>query len=167
MSLDKILHYFPQTDLPLLLSDDHISEIESTVQQLPQSFVEEFLMTWEGGFDDEMTEFIPVGSLPPLENQIFPIVYYKASLLKYEFILATFDKNGNLINRKSIASTIVEGENIKRSIASIETDYIIHIMAGQTKVRNDYEAHMSKSFSMEVLSDGQIIFHEDGLSFSN
>lgn len=162
MLLEKILHYFPATALPLLLSDDHISDIENAVDQLPQSFIEEHIMVWENEEDDEMTEYIAVASLPSIEKKIFPIVYYKAGLLKYEFILATFDKEGNLICRKPIASTVVEGTLVKRSIASIEPDYIINIIAGQSDNGEDYDPSMSKPFSMEVLPDGEIIFHLEG-----
>jgi hypothetical protein len=161
MSLDKILHYFPTTALPLMLSDDHISDIENEVDQLPQSFIEENIMVWENETDDDMTEYIAVASLPAIEKKIFPIVYYKAGLLKYEFILATFDAEGKLICRKPIASTIVEGSQVKRSIASIEADYIINIIAGQSENGFEYDPTMSKSFSMEVLADGDIIFHMD------
>jgi hypothetical protein len=66
--LDEILHYFPRVELPILLSDDHLSEYESSNDQLPQSFIEKYLYDWEKETEDDMSEYIPVGSLPPTEK---------------------------------------------------------------------------------------------------
>jgi hypothetical protein len=159
-TLDHILHYFPATTLPLLLSDDHISEFEAAADQLPQSFVEEYIMRWENDTDDETTEYIPCAALPPTDV-FYPIVYWKAGLLRYDFVLATFDKNGSLISRKSIASTVIDGNMIKKSIASIEPDYIINIIAGHSIGDDIFDPTSSKAFSMEILPSGEIIFTLD------
>jgi hypothetical protein len=158
--LERILHYFPETELPVIVSDEHLSSFEASASPFPQAFVDEIVSVWEGEADD-FTEFIPCFRLPGQEK-FDAIVFWKGSLLRYDFVLATLDKNGNIIGKKAIASTIVQDALIRKSIASIEPDLTIHIIAGQTVDGTEYEASLSKAFSMEILPDGQIIFHLEG-----
>jgi hypothetical protein len=72
----------------------------------------------------------------------------------------TLNKLGDVISRKSIASTIVHGQTIKKSIASIDPDYIITIIAGHSEGGEDYDAEQSQSYSMEILPTGEIIFSQ-------
>lgn len=160
--LDKILHYFPEMELPIIVSDDYLSEYESNADPFPQVFIDEILLDWEKEAD-EFTEFIPCFRLPK-EEKFNSVVYWKGALLRYDFILVTLDKNGDLINKKSIASTIVNDNVIKKSVASIEPDLIINIIAGQTLDGEEYDASMSKAFAMEILPSGEIIFALDTLS---
>lgn len=160
-TIDQILHYFPLTELPVLVSEDHLPEYEAESDPFPQSFIEQYLYLWEG-IADEFTEFVPCFRLPS-EEKFESVVYWKGGLLRYDFILVTLDKNGNLINKKSIASTIVQDNIIKKSVASIEPDLIINIIAGQSLDGEEYDASISKSFAMEILPSGEIIFSFDEL----
>ncbi len=160
--LEKILHYFPETELPVLISEDHLSEFESNSDPFPQVFIDEVLLDWEKEAD-EFTEFIPCFRLPK-EEKFNAIVYWKGALLKYDFVLVTLDKNGELINKKSISSTIINDNVIKKSVASIEPDLIINIIAGQTLDGDEYDASVSKAFAMEILPTGEIIFAMDSLN---
>ncbi len=160
--LDKILHYFPETELPVLISEDHLSEFEINSDPFPQVFIDEVLLEWEKDAD-EFTEFIPCFRLPK-EEKFNAVVYWKGALLRYDFVMVTLDKNGELINKKSIASTIVHDNVIKKSVASIEPDLIINIIAGQTLDGEEYDASMSKAFAMEILPTGEIIFAMDSLN---
>lgn len=160
--LDKILHYFPETELPIIVSEDYLSDYETNADPFPQVFIDEVLLEWEKDAD-EFTEFIPCFRLPK-EEKFNTVVYWKGALLRYDFIMVTLDKNGELINKKSIASTIVNDNVIKKSVASIEIDLIINIIAGQTLDGEEYDASMSKAFAMEVLPTGEIIFALDTLN---
>lgn len=160
--LDKILHYFPETELPIIVSEDYLSDYETNADPFPQMFIDEVLLEWEKDAD-EFTEFIPCFRLPK-EEKFNTVVYWKGALLRYDFIMVTLDKNGELINKKSIASTIVNDNVIKKSVASIEPDLIINIIAGQTLDGEEYDASMSKAFAMEVLPNGEIIFALDTLN---
>lgn len=160
--LDKILHYFPETELPIIVSEDYLSDYETNADPFPQVFIDEVLLEWEKDAD-EFTEFIPCFRLPK-EEKFNTVVFWKGALLRYDFIMVTLDKNGELINKKSIASTIVNDNVIKKSVASIEPDLIINIIAGQTLDGEEYDASMSKAFAMEILPTGEIIFALDTLN---
>jgi len=161
--LERILHYFPETALPVMVSEEQLDFFEAANQPFPQAFVEEIISEWEGEIDD-FTEFSPCFRLPAQEK-FQAIVYWKGGLLRYDFILVTLDKNGTLIGKKSIASTVVQNEVIRISVASIEPDLVINILAGQTMDGVEYDASLSKAFAMEILPDGHIIFHFDEEDF--
>lgn len=156
---DQILHYFPEVSLPVIVSDEYQSEYENNNDPFPQSFIDEIILEWEKEID-EFTEFIPCFKIPKQEK-FYAVVYLKLGLLQYDFVMVTVDHNGQLISKKSIASTLVEGNTIKKSVASIETDLIINIIAGQTTGSVDYDASLSRTFSMEIMHSGEIIFNMD------
>ena len=154
--LADIVQFFPLAELPIILSEDGLSEFESANDPFSQSFIENVLNTWEPEAD-EFTEFIPIASFSK-EEKYQAVVYWKGSLLRYDFVLATLDADGNLINKKSIASTIVREGMIQKSVAPIAPDYIINIIAGHSVDGVDYDPSVSKTYSMEVLANGHIIF---------
>ncbi len=154
--LERILFYFADTTLPIMVSEDYMDEYESLNSPFPQVFIDEIMTQWESEID-EFTEFSPCFKIPPQDN-FYAVVYWKGGLLRYDFVLVTLDKKGQLINRKSIANTVVTDNIIKKSIASIEPDLIINIVAGQSLDGEEYDASMSKAFAMEILPNGQIIF---------
>ncbi len=152
--------YFPEVDLPVTLSDEKVMTFSSENKALPAGFISEFIEPIEKEID-EMTEFIPCLKIPNTEN-FTALVYWKGSLMKYEFILVTYNKRNRVISRKSIASVIVEGELVKKSVASIDEDLIISIIAGENQKADEaYDPKNSKAFSMEILGDGEVIFSVD------
>lgn len=159
--LDRILYYFPEETLPVFISEDRLESYEGAQQPLPQAFVDEVLVEWEKEVD-EFTEFLACFSLPKTENY-HTIVYWKSGLLKYEFILVTLSLKGDMLYKKSIAGTTVQNNIIRKSVASIEPDHIIHIVAGQSIDGEVYDASLSKSFTMEILPDGEIIFNREDI----
>lgn len=158
--LEKILHYFPEVDLPVMVSEEHLREFEDMSDPFPLVFVEEVLLDWEKDADD-CTEFIPCFRLPKAER-FDAVVYWKGGLLRYDFMLVTLDRQGTVISKRSIAGTLVQGDTISRMVASIEADLTVNIIAGQSGVTDDdYDGTRSKVYSLEILEGGEIIFTGD------
>lgn len=155
----SFLEYFPIVELPVLLSEDQKDIFETMNKALPMEMTLKYIGQWEMGID-EYTEFIPCFSLPPQEN-FKAIVYWKGSLLKYEFIIITLDKTDQLISRKVIASTIVDQNIIKRSVASIEPDLTISIVAGHEQDNGLYDVSRSSLYTMEIMSSGELVFDDN------
>ncbi len=157
MSFQDFLDYFPRVELPVTFSEDTLADFSRTNRPFNQEAIHEFLARWEQDLD-EFTEFIPCVQLPDAENYI-GIVYWKGTLMKYDFILATFEKNGILIERKAISSTLLDSEGVKKSMAHLTEDLIIHIIAGAIEGNEtNYQASSSQAFSMEILPSGEILF---------
>lgn len=155
-SFKDLLSFFPELELPTSFSEEHIIIFSKENKPLPPEIIEGFISKWETK-DSEYTEFIPCGMIES-NNDYTALVYWKGDLLKYEYIIVTLDPRGNLITKKTIASTIAEGSVIKKSVAYIDEDLIIHIVAGANEADTDYDADQSKAFSMEILPTGDIIF---------
>ena len=159
------MKYFPVVDLPVILSEELKDTFESENEALPFDLIDKYMVLWENSVD-EYTEFIPCFRLPEQEN-FQAIVYWKGSLLKYEFIMVTLDKKMNMISRKVIASTIVENDQIKRSVASIEPDLTISIIAGHEDESQSFEAGRSVLYSMEIMANGELVFDSDYRALHN
>lgn len=150
------LEYFPAVELPVMLSEEQKDVFEEMNKALPLVLTEKYIGSWESEID-EFTEFIPCFSLPVQKNYS-GLVYWKGSLLKYEFILVTLNKSQQLISRKVIASTIVDNNIIKRSVASIESDLSISIIAGHQQGDDLYDVSASALYSIEIMDNGELVF---------
>lgn len=159
-SIESLLEYFPEVELPVTVSEDSIMTFDAHNDVLPKAIIEEYIIPWEKGMEiDEYTEFVPCFQLPDSSDDYHGIVYWKGGLLRYEFLLITLNKKtGELITRKSIAGTIAEGEKLKKSVAHIDEDFIIHIMAGVGVDGEDYNPENSQAFNMEIMSTGDVVF---------
>jgi len=158
--LSHFLEYFPEVELPVTISEESILTFDSMNEVLPKQLIEHYIIKWEGNQEiDEYTEFIPCFRLPDSSEDYHAIVYWKGGLLKYEYLLVTIDKRKDtLITRKSIAGLISDGNQIKQSVAQIDEDLIIHIMAGINNANEDFNPQNSQAFNMEIMSTGDIIF---------
>lgn len=160
-SFKLFLKHFSKEKLPLTLSDDNISYFDRKNRPLSSDVIRQFILQKAEPMDEEdeeFTEFIACNIIPDTKN-FHAVVYWKGTLLEYDYIMATFDDNGVLINRKVIAGTRSDGQNIKRSVATIDQDWIINIIAGEQVNKNEqYDPRRSKLMTMELMANGEIIF---------
>lgn len=153
------LKYFEEIQPPVIITEETIDNIKDVTKPLPIEMIDEFITRWEGEID-EFTEIIPCFSLPP-EEEFKSLIYWKAGLLRYEYIIVTLDKTDTLISKKTICGTIVEGEIIKKSVAKIDEDLIIHIQAGASYDVHNYDPNQSQAFTIEIMPSGDMLFHID------
>ncbi|MFT6708175.1 MAG: hypothetical protein ACJATF_003031 [Flavobacteriales bacterium] len=152
------LQKFPKISLPVTLTEDSHHDFSKTNDPIPALMVEEFLMKLETEEVDEFTEYIPCFRIPKTDG-FTAIVYFKAGLLNYEYNLLTFNKDGLSIDKKVIAGTKVDGNQLQRTVATIEDDWIIYCVRGVTAADNPiYDSTTSESLHLELLATGEIIF---------
>jgi hypothetical protein len=80
--------------------------------------------------------------------------------MNYQYVMATYDnKSGALIDVRVLGGTFSDGRVITRSIATIDDDWIIYVVSGQTEGSEDetYDARRSRAVEFELLADGKII----------
>lgn len=154
--IEHILTFFPIVELPISLTDDDVTTFSRNNTPLPADLIGKVFSQWET-IEDEYVEFVPCFKIDDREH-FYAIVYWKGGLLSYEYILVTFDKKGQFIQRKPIASTHAEGPIVKKSVAQIGEDLIITIMAGESITEQDYDPASSQAFAMEVMPTGEIEF---------
>jgi len=159
-SFKIFLKHFAQEKLPITLSDENIGYFDRKNQPLGADVIRQFILQGEKveEDEDEMTEYIACNKIPDTE-EFHAVVYWKAKLLEYDFILATYNKNGVLINKKVIAGLRSDGQKVLRSVATIDEDWIIHIVVGEKDENVKlYDPALSQSMHMELLANGDIIF---------
>ena len=119
--------------------------------------IEQFILPLEAGAVlDEFTEYIPCFAIEDTQ-QFIALVWWKATLLQYEYVLATFTAKGELIDRKVIALTTVENDNVFRSVAVINEEYEITIGEGVSGNGGVFfDPSTSKTRFMEILANGEI-----------
>jgi hypothetical protein len=157
-NLSQFLDFFPPVELPVNLTDESIMVFSKENKAIPVLLQQEFIIKHDHTDSDEFTEYVPCFQIPETEN-FYAVVYWKAQLLTYEYHLVTFDKNGEFITGKVIGGTITNGNTIIKTVATIDEDWIIHIVSGEDDVRNpNYNPENSKAFTMELLATGDIIF---------
>ncbi len=153
----QFISLFPELLLPITLTEESHLHFSASNKPLPQSHIQEFIFTIEQSDFDEFTEFIPCFRIPKTHD-FHAIVYWRASLMDYEYTLATFTKKGQLIDKKVIAGTKIHEGRLVRSVATLEDDWLIYIVIGSTDVEEkDANASKSRSFNMELLATGEII----------
>ena len=160
-SFSSFLKHFSKEKLPVTLSEENTTYFSSANPPLSQDLIRRFIAQSNVEEDDEYTEYIPCCKVPNTDK-MHAIVYWKGGLLSYEFVLATFDKNGVLIDRKIIAGTKSDGKSIIRSVATIDENWIITVVVGQQdESQQFYDPSGSKNMTLELMASGEIIFSLD------
>lgn len=161
INFGHFLEKFPEITLPITLTEESATAFSKTNDPFPPQIVQEYLIPIETEDIDDLTEFVPCLRIPKTHN-FFAVIYWKAELMSYQYILATFSKTGKLIDRKVIAGTYSDGQVLVQSVATIEEDWIIYVVTGKTAANatTSYNAALSKSFNLELLATGEIIKSE-------
>lgn len=159
IAVSDLLQFFPAVELPVVFTDETLNVFSQENPPIPNAIIQTVIEDWEGELD-EFTEIVPCVLVDSNEDY-HAMVYWKGGLLKYEYILVTIDAKQDtptLISRKIIGSTVTENEIIKKSVASIDPDFIIHIIAGAGSAHGEYSADQSQAFTMEIQTTGDILF---------
>lgn len=156
ISFDKLLARFPEVELPVVLGEDDHHTFSTKNEPIPEILISHYLI-FSGDPVDEFTEFVACFSLPDTKN-FHAIVYWKAGLLTYEYVLQTFNKKGEAIDRKVIGGTKVHDNITALTVATIEEDGSIIMAGGVSNNQDDiYDASTTESIQLELLPNGQIL----------
>ena len=159
---NQFLKFFPEIELPIVLDDEIHHTFSTENETLPLAAVSEILLQQTNeneavvAIEDEFTEFVPCFKMPDT-GDIHALVYWRAELLNYNYFLITFDKIGNKIDKKIIGGMTVKGNEVRQRVASIDEDGFIYMAEGNAVYSNsDFDAGDSKSYKMELRTDGFI-----------
>ncbi len=149
---------FPPIPMPVTLGEHthHVFSLEN--EPLPDAMVAQFIHpTDRTTQDDEFTEYVPCFAINDTERFI-ALVWWKAALLNYEYILATFTDKGELIDRRIIAYTRVQKNGrIHRAVATIDEEWVVFIAEGESADAGDaFDPTASRTYDVEILVDGTI-----------
>ncbi len=158
IKFDHFLGKFPEIELPVTLSEDTHLDFSKENDPLPGQMIAEFIGKYEAAVPDEdLTEYIACLRLPTEKREYKAIVYWRASLLSYDYVLATYNpKTGVMIDKKAIAGTKIVGDNIKRIVAIINEDFTIHVVEGMESETGAFDPDASKARRFELFDSGRI-----------
>jgi hypothetical protein len=157
--LDNFLEFFPVAELPMTIGEETVRAISQSTEPLPGALIETFIHPLEEAMvNDDFTEFVACLKLPPQEKYT-GIVYWRADLLQYHYVLVTLDnKTGEMIARQVIAGTSFDGEELLQSSSAITEDLTIYIVSGQGQAMDyDYSASGSTAQRYQVTAQGKIV----------
>lgn len=150
---------FPPVSMPVTLGEDTHHTFSTENEPLPVDMVEQFILPTNdpGTPDDEFTEYVPCFSIDDTESFV-ALVWWRAGLLNYEYVLATFSAKGELIGRRIVAFTRVNGEKVSRAVATIDEDWVVFIAEGESSGSDDFfDPTSSKTYDVEIMADGEIV----------
>lgn len=148
---------FPPVNLPITLGEEthHVFGIEN--EPLSDALIESFILPVDQADLDEFTEYVPCFSIADTENFV-AVVWWKAELLNYEYTLATYTVQGQLIGREVIAGTRVTDGKVFRAVAFINEEYEITIGEGESPDGNQlFDPTTSKTRYLEIMVNGEIV----------
>ena len=158
MSKIKLAHFlekFPEVELPVILSEDTHLDFSKENDPLSDAMIEQFIGRYEAVEMDDLTEYIACFRIPDTKG-FEAIVYWRAALLQYDYVLATYNPLGIMIDKRSIAGTKVKDNAIVRTIATIDEKHHILIAEGAETHSGGFDANATKSSMLEIEEDGFI-----------
>ena len=159
ISFEYFLEQFPTAELPVTIGEATVREISKATKPLHPRVIDQYIKEFEeAAINEEFTEFVPCFQLPPQE-QFTGIVYWRADLLQYHYVLVTLDaRSGELIDRKVIGGTSYNGKDLTQSSGIITEDLMLFIVSGQGQAEEyDYEAAGSTANRFQLAENGKIL----------
>ena len=149
----QFLALFPPSELPVSLTLDSYKTFEQVNDLIPPDLVAHFIMQEDELPEDVFTEYLPCFRLPEATTREYiSLVYWKAALMRHDFILATYTRTGIPISRQVIAGTSSDGKTIVRKLATIEPDFSVEIVASEQEADDlHFDPSGTKEISYELL----------------
>jgi len=152
----EFIDFFPPLEPPFSLLPD-ISQIPYTPVPLPSVLLDAFILPFEGEETDEFTEYIPYARIAG-KHDYHALVYWKAGVMQYEFILATYSKDGKLLSHAIIGGIRSDDNGILHSVAVINKDMSITIAEGVAAENDNYDLDQTNTYQMSIQPTGQITY---------
>ena len=147
---------FPPVPMPVTLGEDTHHVFSTANEPLPDAMIVQYIHPTETeAADDPFTEYVPCFAIDDTDHFI-ALVWWKAELMNYEYVLTTFTDKGALIDRKVIAYTRIRGDKIQRAVATINEDWEIFIAAGDAGTDDGFDPTSSRTYDLEILANGTI-----------
>ena len=153
----EFIEFFPLVELPFSLLPD-MNQIPADPLPLPSVLQDAFILPFESDEMDEFTEYIPFGRIVGTKN-FHAMIYWKAGVLRYEFILATYSPEGEPLSHAIVGGLRYEEEGILHSVAVIHEDLSITIAEGLAATdESSMDPNQTQTYEMAILPSGIITY---------
>ena len=156
-SFAEFIEFFPLLKPPFSLLPD-LQQIPADPVPLPEILMDAYILPFEGDEVDEYTEYIPYGKISGTKN-FHALIYWKAAVMQYEFILAIYSNEGDLLAHAIIGGLRSDNEGILHSVSVIHEDLTITIAEGFTSAEGDLQDNPNTyTYQMAIKPDGSISY---------
>ena len=153
----EFIEFFPLLKTPFSLLPD-LQQIPADPIPIPEVLQDAYILPFEGDEVDQFTEYIPYGKIEGTKA-FHGLIYWRASVLKYEFILATYDLEGQPISHAIIGGIRYESEGTIHSVAVINENLQITIAEGLVEENADtIQPGETQSYFMSIQPSGEVIY---------
>ncbi len=152
----EFIDFFPPLDPPFSLLPD-IGQIPSVLMPLPGAMLDAYIFPFEGEEVDEYTEYIPYARIAGTKNY-FALIYWKAGVMQYEFILATYSVEGLPLSHAIIGGLRADDKGLLHSVAVIHEDMSLTIAEGVAVEEEEIDLNQTNTYQMTIQPTGQISY---------
>jgi hypothetical protein len=152
----EFLEFFPLLATPFSLLPD-LQQIPSDPIPLPGALLDAYILPFEGDETDDFTEYIPFGRIAGTKD-FQAIIYWKAGVLRYEFILATYTLEGKPLHHAIVGGIRYEDEGTIHSVAVIHEDLRITIAEGMSEQDDQVVSPETQTYQMAIKPSGEIMY---------
>lgn len=150
------LKSFPEVALPITLGENTHMEFSKRNEPIPGALIHEYIQNFEKLPSDDLTEYVACFRIAKLKD-FQAVVYWRAGLMDYRYVLATYNKNGEQIDSRVIAGMYSDGDKVTQSVATFGEDWSISIATGQSDAfSGEYDVNANTVFALELMPDGTI-----------
>ncbi|HJW30074.1 MAG TPA: hypothetical protein VJ508_12620, partial [Saprospiraceae bacterium] len=151
----EFIEFFPNLKPPFSLLPD-LQQIPSDPIPLPGVLQDAYILPFEGDETDEYTEYIPFCKIEGTKGY-HALIYWKAGVLRYEFILATYSPEGLPLSHAIIGGMRYEDEGTIHSVAVVDEDIRITIVEGMVDdEKGALQLNQTQSYYMAITPTGEI-----------
>ena len=155
-TFDDFLNVFPEISLPATLTDSLHHELERANLPFAQALLLEFIVPTDEGKIDEFTEYMPAFKITKGET-FAAVVFWKAGLMVYEYILATFNPKGLLIATEVIFKNEAANGKLSEAVTVITPEWMVYVAEATHGVDDEFDPSKAVNYSFEVLPNGEIV----------
>lgn len=159
ITFENFLQFFPYVELPYTITSETQRLISRKNDPLSATWLQAFVLRDNAEIDD-YTEFMPCFSIADTHG-FWAIVYWQATLEGSTYFLATFSKEGILIDQKKIAGTKYTEDGLYQMVCTISESWMFSCAEGKLNAEGHSAPVSSDSThfhtALQLTGDGEIV----------
>lgn len=154
--LRELMAYFPEAELPFTLQEGSEHEFGLNAEGIPAVLLDEMIYPHLPFEVDEFTEILP-GVHWKTSEGCWALVFWAARLMKYSFVVYSYDSDGKWKGVAEVAGFTAFGEDIIRRMARVDDPDTLYVVEGSQSHRDqDVRPGNSRKWEIQILSNGEL-----------
>lgn len=159
ITFENFLQFFPYVELPYTITSETQRLISRKNDPLSVTWLQAFVLGEDYEVDD-YTEYMPCFSIPDTYG-FWAVVYWEAALEGNTYWLATFSREGILIDQKKIAGTRYSNDGLYQMVCTIGESWMFSMAEGKLDAEGNAAAVSEDAThihtALQLTGDGEIV----------